>query len=182
VDKQPNNNPTKENPVGRFMVAVGAVIELKDTGKILVNQRASVLDWKPKEWEIVYGRIDQFETLEEGLKREVREEVGIKDLQILSLIRAWHTYRGSQKSAQNELIGITYHCRTQTEKVQLSKEHSSYRWVTPKEALSLITSVGIHRDLEEYLFQNRNSEIGLSPNFEKDTYTSSRKPSRNISK
>jgi len=29
-----NNKSTTDNPVGRFMVAVGAVIELEGTGKI----------------------------------------------------------------------------------------------------------------------------------------------------
>lgn len=112
MDKQPNNVSTKENPVGRFMVAVGAVIELGNTGKILLNQRNSNLDWQPNMWEIPYGRIDQFEDLDKGLKRGVKEETGIENLEILSVLTAWHIFRGTEKSAQNELIGITYHCRT----------------------------------------------------------------------
>jgi len=51
------NTSTKENPVGRFMVAAGAIIELGDTGKILIIKRADDLDWQPGTWEIVYGRL-----------------------------------------------------------------------------------------------------------------------------
>ena len=112
MDKQPNNVSTKENPVCKFMVAVGAVIELGNTGKILINQRNSNLDWQPNIWEIPYGRIDQFEGLDKGLKREVKEETGIENLEILSVLTVWHIFRGTEKIAQNELIGITYHCRT----------------------------------------------------------------------
>jgi len=39
-----------------------------------------------------------------------------------------------------------------------------------------------HMSLEQILEGLRNSAIGLNPEFEKDIYTNSRKPSRNISK
>lgn len=151
MNNQPNNTSTKENPVGRFMVASGAIIELRNTGKILINQRNSDLDWQPNEWEIVYGRCDQFESSEEGLRREVKEETGIEDLKIISILTTWHIFRGTEKTAENELIGITYHCRTQTEVINLSKEHCSYRWVTPQEALSLVSVDGIKRDIKKFL-------------------------------
>ena len=151
MNGQPNNISTKENPVGRFMVAVGAIIELRSTGKILVNRRSSDLDWQQNEWEIVYGRLDKFEGSEDGLKREVKEETGIEDLKIVSILTTWHIFRGTEKSAKNELIGITFYCRTKTEIIKLSKEHSSYRWVTPQEALDLVSVEGIKRDIKKFL-------------------------------
>ena len=151
MNRQPNNASIVGNPVGRFMVAGGAIIELRDTGKILINQRNSNLDWQPNEWEIVYGRIDQFEGLEKGLRREVKEETGIGDLEILSILTTWHIFRGTEKSAENEVIGITFYCRTQTEVVRLSKEHSSYRWVEPQDALNLISIDGVRRDVEKFI-------------------------------
>ena len=151
MSAQPNNTHTVENPVGRFMVAVGAVIELRDSGKILMTQRSPRLDWKPGEWEIVYGRIDQFEGLELGLRREVKEEVGITDLQLVSILTAWHMYRGTEQTAQNELIGITYRCRTETESITLSDEHSAYKWVTPEEGVTLAKVDGIIRDIRAFI-------------------------------
>lgn len=144
--QQPNNQSTKENPVGRFMVAVGALIEYQHSGKILITQRSHSLDWRPGQWEIGYGRIDQFEDTETGLAREVREETGITDLEIGPVLRVWHIYRGPQ-TAENDLIGITYRCRTNTEKVQLSDEHETYKWVTPTEALEFVTEPGIREDI-----------------------------------
>ncbi|MEP7167188.1 MAG: NUDIX domain-containing protein [Candidatus Woesebacteria bacterium] len=147
---QPNNTHTEKNPVGRFMVAVGAVIVQKDTGKILITQRASSEDWHPNEWEITYGRIDQHEGTEKGLKREVSEENGIDDLAIKGVLRVWHIYRGPE-TAENELIGITYVCETTAQKVSISHEHQAYRWVTPEEALELISVEGIRKDIENYI-------------------------------
>lgn len=145
----PNNQATTTNPVGRFMVAVGGMIELRDTGKILVIKRAEDQDWRGGEWETQYGRIDQFEDTVSGLSREIAEETGLKDVEIKDVLTVWHMFRGSEK-AENELIGITYWVRSQSEEVKLSFEHTQYRWVTPEDALTLITEEGIRRDIRKF--------------------------------
>jgi 8-oxo-dGTP pyrophosphatase MutT (NUDIX family) len=145
--KEPNNSDTNTNPVGRFMVAGGAVIIHAQTKKILVVQRARTLDWRANDWEITYGRIAQHEDLESGLRREVMEELGITQLEIQKVLRVWHVYRGSI-AAENELIGVTYLCVTRTQEVRLSAEHQAFRWVTIDEALELVTTEGIRADLE----------------------------------
>lgn len=132
------------------MVAAGAVIELRQTGKILLVKRSSDLDWHPNQWEIGYGRIAQFESAEEGLRREVFEELQVKDLEIIKVLRVWHIYRGSKKP-ENDLIGITYHCRTNQEQITLSNEHQNYAWVTPAEALNRITIDGIRADVDAFI-------------------------------
>jgi hypothetical protein len=50
MSSDPNNQSTSANPIGRFMVAVGGIIELGNTGKILVTQRSSELDWHAGKW------------------------------------------------------------------------------------------------------------------------------------
>lgn len=144
----PNNQSTSQNPVGRFMVAMGALIELNHTGKILITQRSHHLDWRPGEWEIPYGRIDQFEDVQSGLRREVREEVGIENIEIIKPLRVWHMFRGSEK-AENEVIGITFQCRTNQEEITLSDESTAYRWADLEEALSLMKVEGIRQDIQE---------------------------------
>lgn len=146
----PDNKSTSYNPIGRFMVAGGGIIEYKKTGKILLIKRSDMLDWHPSEWEICYGRIAQFEDVEMGLRRELYEELGIKDLQIIKVLRVWHLFRGSKK-AKNELIGITYHCRTTQENIKLSKEHSQYQWIAPEKALKIIQVDGIKKDLIQFI-------------------------------
>jgi len=140
----------KNAHIGSFMVAAGAIIKHSNTNKVLVLKREDTDHLKNK-WELMYGRIDQFEELEEGLKREVIEETGITDLKINKLMRVWHIHRGQEKTADNEIYGFTFLCETNTTKIKLSREHSEYRWVNPEEALKLIETVGIKRDIELYL-------------------------------
>lgn len=132
------------------MVAVGAVIEHAKTGKILLVQRSRALDWQGGEWEIGYGRIDQFEDPIVGLKRETKEEVGITDLHVGQVLSVWHIYRGPQ-TAENDLIGITYHCTTTTDQVTISDEHEAYQWIDASQALELITIEGIRRDVQAFI-------------------------------
>ena len=132
------------------MVAVGAVIVHEKNKKILITQRARDLDWQPNEWEITYGRIDQHEDPQQGLKREVLEEIGLVDLKIHQVLRVWHLYRGP-RTAENDLIGITFMCSTTADAIRLSDEHQTYRWVTPQAALRLISLEGIRQDVKAYL-------------------------------
>ena len=150
LTSNPININTTENPIGRFMVAVGAVIESANTGKILVCKRSKNLDFQPNEWEITYGRLAQFEEPEQGLRREVKEELGLKDLKVERILSIWHIYRGEEKG-ENELIGITYYCSTSSNAIKLSEEHDEFRWIKPEEALELIEVEGIKRDIQKFI-------------------------------
>lgn len=148
-----DNTSTKNNPVGRFMVAVGAVI-LNEEGKVLLIKRTATLDWHPGEWEIMYGRLAQYEDPQKGLKRELQEELGLS-VAVGPVLRVWHMYRGHEETAENELIGITFRATTSQPEITLSAEHQEYRWVTPKEGLELIQVDGIRDDLRAFLAHAR---------------------------
>lgn len=126
-------------PIGRFYVGIGALIRRTDDGKYLLLQRAPDKDFGAGVWECVTGRVNQGESFEEALHREVREEVGMK-VQIERIVGTIHFYRGSAQP-ENETLGIVYGCIVQpTERVHLSAEHSAFRWVTVSEAQALLTA------------------------------------------
>ena len=134
--------------IGHFMVGVGAVIELGTTGTFLVMKRQD--EFHQGAWEIVYGRLDQHEDFVTGLRREVQEETGISQLEVFGHYSFWHFYRG-KKTAETEVLGISFACRTNQEEVKLSTEHSEYAWVTAEEMLKLSTVPDIHADMKKYL-------------------------------
>jgi NUDIX domain len=71
-----DNSGEKQEPEGRFLVAVGAMIEHVPTGQILLLRRAETVAWLPGVWEDIAGRMKQFEQPEHALRREVYEENG----------------------------------------------------------------------------------------------------------
>lgn len=138
------------SPEGKFMIGIGAIIEHSRSGKILLLHRASSIDFAGNQWDDVGGRMRQFETPEETLQREVREETGLRDVKILKPIDVSHYFRGD-KIADNEMIVITYWCETSSDKIILSPEHDNYRWVSPEEALLLIEDLPLKRNIQRFM-------------------------------
>jgi 8-oxo-dGTP diphosphatase len=131
---------------GRFMVAVGALIEHPPTGTILLLKRAESADYLPGIWEDPGGRMKQFEEPEEALRREVREETGLA-IDILRPLAVVRDFRGA-RSAENEWVGVSFWCRAASQDVALSHEHSAYQWVAPERALQIVEHAGVRADIE----------------------------------
>ncbi len=122
--------------VGRFLGGIAALIYDSRKERYLLLKRSSKKDFGAGNWECVTGRLDQGEGFETALYREVGEEVGL-EIRPAFIIGTTHFYRG-EKRPKNELVGVVYCCEVAGETaVQMSQEHSEYRWVTYEEAQAL---------------------------------------------
>ena len=138
-----------ENQVGKFLVATGAIIENNSTGKILLLKRSKEKDFSPGIWEYITGRLHQFEEPEDGLRREVMEEAGI-EIEVIKPIHIFHIFRG-ERTAENELIGIMYWCRTNAQDIKVSEEALDYVWVSAEEALGMIPKPSMQDDIRAFM-------------------------------
>lgn len=93
---------------------------------VIVNPRGEVLLLRRPQgvWQFPGGRLEEGEGWEEGLRREVSEETGIDDLQIVSILMVDNFVWEEQ-----ELYSTYFLTRTSTNSVRLSSEHVEYRWV-----------------------------------------------------
>lgn len=136
-----NENKENQPKVGRFLAGIGALIWDSLNNSYLVLKRAGSKDFAPDVWECVTGRVDQGESFEQALHREVKEELGISVMPQF-IIGTTHFYRGS-KEPQNELLGVVYCCvpvdtAETRNQLNISPEHKEYRWVTSEEAKALL--------------------------------------------
>lgn len=123
--------------VGRFLAGIGAVIWAPSEARYLLVRRTPDKDFAPGVWECVTGRVDQGESFEDALHREVREEIGVA-VTADFIIGTTHFYRGPAMPA-NELVGVVYHCSlSDPSAVRLNEEHDDLRWVTYDEAQGLL--------------------------------------------
>lgn len=134
---------------GKFNIAVGAIIEDRADGAILLLKRSSQADFSPGIWEDITGRLHQFEHPEVGARREIKEECGL-DVDIIKPLKIFHIFRG-EETADNELVGIIYWCQTDTSAVKLSSEHEEYKWLKPEEALELVEHPGVREDIGTFV-------------------------------
>ncbi len=124
--------------IGRFIAGIGALIRDPATGRYLFLRRSEDKDFGAQAWECVTGRVDQGESYEEALHREVREEVGFP-VKIDFIIGTSHFYRGAARP-ENELLGVMYRCSPLAEgSLRMSGEHERYDWLTYDEALARFT-------------------------------------------
>ena len=109
----------------KFGVATKAIIKNND-GKFLVIFKSDTEEISPNKIDIPGGRLKFGEKLEEGLKREIKEELGIT-IEIIKLSRVWSLIKDDF-----HLVGLTFLAEYTSGEVQLSGEHTNFKWVDKK--------------------------------------------------
>ena len=90
-------------------------------------------------WDLPGGRIDDEETLEETLSRELSEELpSLKDYEIGGVVGAYRLSKNIDE--EKALILIFYRVNAEEFEVKLSNEHASYKWVTKGNISELLES------------------------------------------
>lgn len=123
--------------IGRFMCGIAALIYHPPTQTYLIVRRSAQRDFGADNWECVTGRVDQGESFQDAVHREVREETTAQ-VRIEFVIGTSHFYRGEQ-TPENELLVLRYACTIEDrDSVVIGDEHSEMRWLTAEETLDLI--------------------------------------------
>ncbi len=112
-----------------FGIATKAIIK-NDEGKFLVVSKSEIEDINPNEIDIPGGRLEFGEKVEDGLIREIMEEVNL-EVEILRPSRTWGFVRG-----ELHLVGITFLAKYISGEIKLSGEHNKFAWVSQDEILN----------------------------------------------
>ena len=146
-----------------FEKSVGAVVfrQKKKKIKYLTLLKTPRKPNAPDYWGFPQGHIEKGETWQNALKREVREETGIRNLKIIPEFYAWvkYFYRAVGEEARKrkkKKVGLNvfkistfYLAETKTEKIKLSHEHIDCRWLEYKKAHKLLTYEQTKKVLEK---------------------------------
>ncbi|HBI34193.1 MAG TPA: DNA mismatch repair protein MutT [Candidatus Moranbacteria bacterium] len=127
----------------KFGVAVKGIIR-KD-GKILVVKRAEQDGFRGGTWETVGGGIDENESPQEALKREIMEEAGV----MVDIEEPFNVFYF--KNGNGEIkIGITFLCDWISGEVVLSEEHSEHKWIESCEFMNFESVPSLHEEIKKY--------------------------------
>jgi 8-oxo-dGTP pyrophosphatase MutT (NUDIX family) len=95
------------------------------------------------------GKIKEGETdLEEALKREVREETGL-EIEIGGPFTTWIIEFPKDYRNQGKIFLVGYKCKYISGEVELSDEHSDYKWVNKKNYKKFCVD-GHYKAVEKY--------------------------------
>lgn len=143
--------------------SAGAVVFRKEDGKIYYL----LLHYESGHWDFPKGNIEEGEKEEETVKREIKEEAGIKDIKIIEDFKKWikYFYRKTYNLNENEKkkvpwtfkIVTFYLAETKTKEVKISFEHIGYKWLPYEKALEQLTFKNAKEILKKaHFFLTRN--------------------------
>jgi len=99
-----------------------------------------------RKWDIPGGRILPGEELFKGLKREVKEETGLRIKKIDRILAAQDILRVPTKHT----VRITYIAQCLGDKVVIDKnEHCAYQWLTLNQIIKLRTDIYLNPVIKE---------------------------------
>ena len=107
-----------------FILHQGKVLLLQESTQYADGANAGKFD-------LAGGRIKPGQRFDESLKREVREETGLK----IKIGRPFFVseWRPVVRKEQWQIVGIFFICHAKTDKVVLSKDHAASIWINPGE-------------------------------------------------
>lgn len=139
-------------------VVIQKAFVLNGDGQFLAIKRSETDVRRPLEWDLPGGWLDEGETLEHGVIREVKEETGLDatDPHLLftkTEIRTWQ--EGTDANKQGNCVFLFYFVHTtQTSTVTLSSEHVDFTWMTFEEALQAF-EYPLHKSVIEHIVHNK---------------------------
>ena len=107
-------------------VVVAAVIE-REGRRLLIGQRRRD-DTSPLKWEFPGGKVEEGETPETALARELREELGVTLIQSVPIGSVKHQY-----ADQNEILQIQFYAAAIAEPDARPEKFERIAWVLPRE-------------------------------------------------
>lgn len=111
-------------------------IVINGEGKILALLRPPDDPRRPNCWDFPGGNLEQGETIDSCMKREIKEETGLTARVVHPVYLADNM---GQTHQEITVIAVCQMCTDWGGELQLSKEHTEYRWVKPDEFFKLET-------------------------------------------
>jgi len=114
--------------------SAGAIVYLAEGRKRLYL----ILHYEEGHWDFPKGKMEKGESEEETIRREVREETGITDIDFKDFREGInYSFRRDGETVYKEVIFRL--ARTKEKEVKLSFEHTAYKWLPYKDALRQLT-------------------------------------------
>jgi 8-oxo-dGTP pyrophosphatase MutT (NUDIX family) len=115
--------------------SAGAIVFKKEKDAV----KYLLLHYHAGHWDFPKGNIEKGEKLEETVKREVKEETGIENIEFIPGFKENIKYFYRLEGKNIFKIVTFFLAKTKTEDVKISWEHLGFEWLPYEEALEKVT-------------------------------------------
>jgi len=122
--------------------SAGAIIFTRDKGKIyylLLHYPGFSHRGKKDYWDFPKGHIEKGEKEVETIKREIKEETGLKDIRFIKGYREVIKYFFKFEGKNIFKTVVFYLAETKNKEIKISFEHQGYQWLSFDKALKKVT-------------------------------------------
>lgn len=136
--------------VDRLFSATKALIT-NSQGEVLILKESSDYEEGTNEgkWDVPGGRVETGERFDKSLKREIREESGLRaEIGDSFFTDEW---RPEVKGEKWQIIGTYFECFTESKDVELSRDHEKFSWIKPENYTEFNLIGGLEKVFEKYL-------------------------------
>ena len=118
----------------RTRIIVSAIIE-NSKGEILIGKKHSNRGVYLNAWHVPGGGIKEDERIEEGLKREIKEETDLEivDIQPVHFSDDITTRIENDKAEEIQMIFLEFKCKAKTESFSPSDDLETLKWIPKAE-------------------------------------------------
>jgi len=130
-------------------------------GALIVNNEGKILLAKSHKWFDKYtlpgGHIEVGESMIDGVRREVKEEVGL-DVEVVETLMLQEAIFTPEFYKKKHFIFIDFYCKSKEQQVKLDQDEiQDYIWVFPGAAYNLKLDSFTRKTLDRYLERGRGS-------------------------
>ena len=122
--------------------AVTGIVKNKD--KVLIL-RKSPKDYNfPNRWSFCSGYVKEFESAEDSVLREIKEETGLK----ARIAKKGKLFKVDDKKNKKIWVITPFICEVKSRNVMLDHENVEFRWINYKDLKNYPTVPGLKKDLK----------------------------------
>ena len=113
-------------------------------GKVLILKKSSKDYNYPNRWSFCSGYIKEFESAEDTVLREIKEETGLN----AKIVKKGKLFQKDDRISKKSWLIMPFLCKVNSKKVKLDHENVEFRWINYKDIKKYPTVPGLEKDLK----------------------------------
>ncbi|MBI2650333.1 NUDIX hydrolase [Candidatus Woesearchaeota archaeon] len=117
---------------------------VKNKGKVLILKKSPKDYTYPNKWSFCSGYVKEFESAEDSVLREIKEETGLD----AKIAKKGKLFQKNDKNNGKSWVIMPFLCEVKSRNIKLDHENAEFRWVSHKDIKKYPTVPGLEKDLK----------------------------------